>query len=270
MTTGILAAEPVRRRSRALWTRLAAAELLKLRKRRGLVAAALVLSIGPMLVAHTVLVLMHASDPAEHRSAGGLQNFGDSVYVLSQLLVVVAFLVGVTAGAADHRAGVFRELVVTGRSRLALFAARVPGGLAFLAVPAVSAFAVTAAASVAFAGSADAPDAALLAQTVAWIALGVAANFALALGVASALGSATTSIACLLAWNFAAIPVLRAIEQFGIRDALLPVALEGLRPAVLAASDPAGTSLVVAVLAIGAWSLAALVLGAWRTARRDA
>ncbi len=39
-------------------------------------------------------------------------------------------MIGIDAGAGDLSAGVFRDLVVTGRSRLALFASRVPAALA--------------------------------------------------------------------------------------------------------------------------------------------
>ena len=254
-----------------LWPRLAGAELLKLRKRRGLVAAALVLSVGPMLIAYTVLFLMHATNPTEHGPAGGVENFTDSIGLLWQLGVVVAFLAGVTAGAADIRAGVFRELVVTGRSRLALFAARIPAGLAFVAIPIGLAFALTATAAVVLAGSGEAPGAMLLATTAAWLLLSAAANFALALGVGSLLGSSTTAIAILLAWNFAAVPVLRAIDVSpDFRDALLPLALERLQPAALAAQEQSDSSPAVAVAAIVTWTLVPLALGARRTVTRDA
>ena len=43
---------------------------------------------------------------------------------------LAAILIGVEAGAGDASAGVFRDLVATGRSRLALFASRVPAALA--------------------------------------------------------------------------------------------------------------------------------------------
>jgi hypothetical protein len=247
------------------------AEVLKLRKRRGLVAASLALTIGPMVVAYTVLVLMHASNPAAHPSAGGVENFGNTILFLSQLGIVVAFLAGVIAGAADHRAGVFRELVVTGRSRLALFAARVLGGLGFVLPMFIAAFALSAAASIALAGPVEAPGVALLVKSGAWVAIFAAASFGLALGVASLLGSATTSIALLLGLDFAVIPVLRSIDKLGAaREALLPVAIERLRPDGLIGTESSASSLIVAVVAIAGWSLVPLALGAWRTTTRDA
>lgn len=254
-----------------LWPSVAAAELLKLRKRRGLVAASLALTIVPMLIAYSVLVLLHVTDAAGHGPAGGFENFRQTIQILSRLTVVAAFLVGVTAGAADERAGVFRELVVTGRPRLALFGARIPGGLAFLLPLLAAALAVTATASVALAGPLETPDLALIAKTSAWIALTGAASFALSLGLASLIGSATTSVAMLLGWNFAVMPVLQVIEKLGaLRDGLLPMALERLEPAGLAGPGAAQSSLAVAVIAIAGWTLVPLALGAWRTTTRDA
>jgi len=99
--------------------RLVRAEFLKLRKRRGLVLSALVLTVVPMLVAYTVLLSLEGP-------AGGMENFEPTMAVLGLLSVVTAILVGTTLGTGDVGAGVFRELVVTGRSRLALFAACPP------------------------------------------------------------------------------------------------------------------------------------------------
>jgi hypothetical protein len=269
MTTSLASyAQP---RTLGVLPRMVGAEVLKLRKRRGLVAASLALTIVPVVIAYTVLVVMHGSRPAEHPSAGGVVNFGHTIQFLSQLGVVVAFLAGVTAGAADHRAGVFRELVVTGRSRLALFVARVLGGLAFVIPIFVAAFALSAAASIALAGPVEAPSVALMVKAGAWVAIFAAAGFALALGVASLLGSATTSIGLLLGVNFAVIPVLRSIDKLGaVRDALLPVAIERLQPDGLIGTESPTSSRIVAAVAVAGWSLVPLALGAWRTSTRDA
>jgi hypothetical protein len=132
--------------------RLVNAELLKLRKRRGLVLTTFALTILPMVVAYTVLVVLHAAEPAKHGPAGGLENFSGSAYLLTQLGVVAATVIGATAGAGDIRSGVFRELVVTGRSRLALFAARLPAGLGLAVASVWAGFAATAVGSTIFAG----------------------------------------------------------------------------------------------------------------------
>src|SRR6266705_2202246 len=75
---------------------------------------------------------VHAANPAKYGSAGGVENLRGALRLLTQIGTVAAVLIGVNAGGSDLAAGVFRELVVTGRSRLALFAARIPGGLALL------------------------------------------------------------------------------------------------------------------------------------------
>jgi len=54
--------------------------------------------------------------------AGFLPTFG----------FIVATTVGCTAGSRDLTEGMFRHLVVTGRSRLALYLARIPAGLAIV------------------------------------------------------------------------------------------------------------------------------------------
>ncbi|MGZ8707923.1 MAG: hypothetical protein ACXW0R_11150, partial [Gaiellaceae bacterium] len=188
-TTAATAALP-HTRKRTLWPpRLVSAELLKLRKRRGLVISTLALTVVPMIIGYTVLLSIHAANPAKHGPAGGLQNLSGSVDMLAVLSVVAAILVGATLGAGDLGAGVFRELVVTGRSRLALFAARVPAGLALL-LPIVGAgFAITATGSIVFSGSLDAPSASLLAGSAAWLGLVTALAMVLALGVSSTVGS---------------------------------------------------------------------------------
>ncbi len=151
--------------------RLVSAELLKLRKRRGLVLSGLALTALPMIVAYTVLLIVHAANPAKHGPAGGLNNLSGSMDVLTTLSGVAAILIGATLGAGDLGSGVFRELVVTGRSRLALFAARIPAGLAVVWALVGAGFAVTASASTVFAGSLQSPGATLLIETAAWLAL---------------------------------------------------------------------------------------------------
>ena len=59
-------------------------------------------------------------------------HFDDVIAVLAMAGSVAGVIVGATAGAADIEAGVFRDLVATGRSRLALFFARVPGAWAIV------------------------------------------------------------------------------------------------------------------------------------------
>jgi ABC-2 type transport system permease protein len=252
--------------------RLVNAEVLKLRKRRGLVLATFALTVLPMIVAYIVLVILHATEPAKHGPAGGLDNFSGSMYLLTQLGVVAAILLGATAGAGDLRSGVFRELVVTGRPRLALFAARVPAGLGLAVVAVWAGFAVTAVASTVLAGSVEPPSAGLLVESAAWLALVVGLALVLALGVSSAVGSRGTTIGVVLGWQLVLLPILLQMGTLGSLRELLPVAAtDRIAPSALFDGGvivPMSLSVAIAVLA--AWTIVPLAAGAWRTCTRDA
>jgi hypothetical protein len=266
------AASPPRRRP---FLPLVRADLLKLRKSRGLVAAAAAMTIGPIAVAYTVLVILHAANPAHHGPAGGVANLGHGTGLLILIGSVAAVLAGAAAGAGDLGSGVFRELVVTGRSRWALFLSRIPGGLAFLVPLVAVAVTLMAAATVAFTGSLPAPSTSLLAGAGIWALAEIAFYFVLALGLASLLGSRAQTIGILLAWRLAVTPILLSIGALGEgRDALPGAAFERLAPHALNEYVRQGPvvsmSVGVALLAIVLWTAAALGLGAWRTAKRDA
>ena len=273
MNTAAVTAAPSERRTPVpRRPRLVSAEFLKLRKRRGLVLSGLALTLLPMIVAYTVLVIVHATNPAKHGPAGGVQNLSDSMDVLATLSGVAAILIGATLGAGDLSAGVFRELVVTGRSRLALFAARIPAGLVVVWSLAGAGFAVTATASSVFAGSLAAPSATLLVESAAWLALMTALSLVLALGISSAVGSRGTTIGVVLGWQLVAAPLLLHIKTLGsLREGLLGAATERLQPTALlheALSVP--MSIAASVLVILLWTVVPLALGAWRTSTRDA
>ena len=263
---------PARRIQRWSLLRLVRAEFLKLRKRRGLVVSALVLTVVPMLVAYIALAVLHATDPAKHGPPGSLENFSGSMEILTQLSAITAILIGATLGAGDLGAGVFRELVVTGRSRLALFAARIPAGLALLGALVGVAFAVTATAATLLAESSEAPNGSLLAHSAGWLALVTAPSFALALGLSSLLGSRGTSIGILLAWQLVAMPLLVQVGILGaLREGLVDAATHRLAPAALVEGTAAvPMSLGAAVVVLIAWVTAPLAVGAWRTCTRDA
>jgi hypothetical protein len=244
--------------------RLVAAELLKLRRRRALVVAALLLIVAPMIVSYIVLAVLHAANPAKYGPAGGVDNLRGSLRLLSQIGVVAAVLIGVNAGGGDLAAGVFRELVVTGRPRLALFAARIPGGLTLLLPPVALGFAIAAAASLSLAGPRQAPGAVLLLEYAAWLALVMSLGFLLALGLSSLLDSRATSIGILLAWQLAAAPLL--LQTGKLDPMLLGAAQKRLEPGAGSAS----ISLTTAIVLIGGWTIVPLTAGAWRTHTRDA
>jgi hypothetical protein len=244
--------------------RLIGAEFLKLRRRRALLAASLLLIVAPMLVSFTGLIVLHAANPAKYGPAGGVDNLRGALELLTQIGVVAAVLIGVNAGGGDLAAGVFRELVVTGRSRLMLFLARIPGGLALLLPLVAVAFVIAGTASLALPGSGQTPGAALLLEYAAWVGLVTTLAFLLALGVSSLLDSRATSIGVLLAWQLAVAPLL--LQSGKLDPVLLGTALKRIEPG--AGSD--SISLPTVIVLIVAWTVVPLTAGAWRTQTRDA
>ena len=253
--------------------RLVRAELLKVRKRRGLVATTTALTVLPMIVAYVVLALLHVADASKHGPAGGAKNFANSLNVVGALTIVAGILVGATVGTGDIGAGVFRELVVTGRSRLALFAARIPAGLAFLLVPVAIGFTVSASAATLLAGRLDPPSGALIVHSAAWVGLLAALSFLIALGFSSLISSRGTSIAILLSWLLVAMPLLMQISALGgLRQGLVGAATDRLEPSAVLGDGgtPVTMSLGSAIVVIAAWAIVSLAAGAWRTQTRDA
>jgi hypothetical protein len=115
-----------------------ATRVMELRRRRGLMIALVAVNIGLPAVFLLIRLLGHAFAPHANPPAGGDQIF---VVLAAGFLptfdFIVAITVGCTAGSRDLTEGMFRHLVVTGRSRLALYLARIPAGLAIV-VPLVA------------------------------------------------------------------------------------------------------------------------------------
>jgi hypothetical protein len=90
-------------------------------------------TVGIPAVFLLIRLLLHAFAPHSYGPAGGYDVFTGLV---SGLLYVFGFIVaatlGATAGSIDLTEGMFRHLVVTGRSRLAIYLARIPAGLGII------------------------------------------------------------------------------------------------------------------------------------------
>jgi hypothetical protein len=106
---------------------------LELRRRRGLMITLLVVTIGLPSLFLGIRLIMHAVAPKTYGPAGGSDVFTSLVVgVLYVFGFIMAATLGATAGSSDLTDGMFRHLVVTGRSRLALYFARIPAGLAII------------------------------------------------------------------------------------------------------------------------------------------
>jgi ABC-type transport system involved in multi-copper enzyme maturation permease subunit len=252
-----------------------AADLLKLRKRRGLVVVCLILTVGATVLTYGIIELVHAANPATHGPAGGVANLGHGAWLIAALGSVAAAVVGSIAAVGDLEAGVYRDLVVTGRSRLVLFGSRIPGGLAFL-LPLVGAgYTVAAVATVVFADGRPAPGTRLLVTTGLWTLVEVTFYYLLALGIACLIGSRSYTIGIVLGWRLALTPILASISALGIVREFVPgVALQDLAPAALGDSVRQGSNVPMSTAAIAAvlvvWAVIAVALGGWRDVRRDA
>ena len=107
--------------------------LMELRTRRGLMIALAFVYIGIPVIFLAVRLISHAVDPRSYAPAGGYSIF--TLLVAGFMYTfgfIVAATVGCTAGSVDLTDGMFRHLVITGRSRLALYFARIPAGLAIV------------------------------------------------------------------------------------------------------------------------------------------
>lgn len=111
-----------------------AKRFMELGRRRGLMIALAVVTIGIPSIFLIVRLLAHGFDPKSYGPAGGYSIFTGLVSgVLYIFGFIVAAALGCTAGSVDLQEGVFRHLVVTGRSRVAIYLARIPAGLAIIA-----------------------------------------------------------------------------------------------------------------------------------------
>ena len=232
----------------------------------------LLLTIGVVCIIFVAFELFHASNSTKYGPAGGLDHFRHAVFVLSQLGSIAAALLGATAGAGDLGAGVFRELVATGRSRLALYGARIPGGLALLWPLIGIAFAAASIFTVGLADGLATPGVRLFVESGLWLELATTLAFFLGLGVSSLIGSRAATIAVIFGWIIVVEPILAHVSALGrARDALLNASLDRIAPHEIVDRElRLPMSLWIAVAVIVIWGTASLVAGAWRTAARDA
>jgi ABC-type transport system involved in multi-copper enzyme maturation permease subunit len=253
---------------------LVRAEILKLVTRRGLMVAALVLAVGTTLATYALLELLHLGNPAKHGPAGGTHNFSQAMWLITQLGSIAAILIGGTAGAGDAASGFFRTLVVTGRSRAALFAARIPSGLGVVLALAAIDYAIVAAATAGFAGNKPTPSMQLYLHTGAWVIVYLGVVYLVALGLGSLLGSRSTTIAVLVGLQLAITPILQGVHGlYGPREAILGVAIWQLAPKIVQTGAPhsdLAMSHTAAAAVLAVWAVAALTAGCWKTLTRDA
>lgn len=249
-----------------------AADFLKIRKRIGNVLIALFLTCGPVIIYFVVRAAQHASNGLKYPPAGGTHGFDDGLRLLTLFFgPLAAILIGVDAGASDTAAGVFRDLVATGRSRLALFASRLPAALALTWLLTIVGYVLVLAGTYAFASSTPTPDASLVLKGFGFALLAVGVVAAVAVGLASLMGSRPGAITTFIAWQLVASPIISSISSLGrARRIILSQAIAHFGPVhfgdARSVTMPADTAAIV----IAVWLAVFLALGAWRTRRVDA
>jgi ABC-type transport system involved in multi-copper enzyme maturation permease subunit len=250
-------------------TRMISAEFLRVRRNRALVIWAAIMTIGAVAALYVIAQGFHWNDSVNNGPAGGADNLRHGLIVLSLIGGVAAAIVGTSVGTSDLTAGVFRDLVVTGRSRWGLFFARVPGMLIFWIPLMVVAYAVAVAFDFAFAGGLATPSTTAVVKDGLWVVFVTSIALCVSLGVSAVIGSRGISIGVLLAWELAATPLLLNISVLGVtRELLLESATRRIQP--FFSEDAAlGMSLAAAILVLALWIVVPLAAGAWRTATRD-
>jgi hypothetical protein len=251
--------------------RLVMAELLRLRRNRALVIWAFVLTTGAVTAFFLIAQGFHWNDSAHNGPAGGVDNLRHPLTILSIVGGVAAAIVGTSVGVSDLSAGVFRDLVVTGKSRAALFAARVPGMLLLWVPLLLVAFGVAVAFDFAFAGNLATPTLTQLLKDGLWLLMVDSIALVVAMGVASLIGSRGISIGVLLAWQLAVTPLVLNISQLGVtRELLLSAASGRVQPFSGGRDSQLSMSLVAAIAVLVGWVVVPLALGGWRTVTRQA
>jgi ABC-type transport system involved in multi-copper enzyme maturation permease subunit len=246
------------------------AEVLKLRRNRGLMAMTGLLTIGVTVLFFGYTAIRHAGNPAVYGPGGGVHEFERAVRMLGLYFgALAAILVGTEAGTADLSSGVFRDLVTTGRSRLALFAVRTPAAITVTLAFTMLAFLITIGAAFAFADGLPTPTASLILQSFGWVVLANAVMAGLAVGVGSLTGSRGVTLTGVIGWITIVTQLLFNATSLGsVRDGLLSASLDQVAP--LPSGIPFVVSTGTAVAVIAGWAVIPAAVGAWRTRTRDA
>ncbi|HEY1776134.1 MAG TPA: hypothetical protein VGG41_08245 [Solirubrobacteraceae bacterium] len=259
--------------STVTFVQMVRAELLRIRRRRGVMATAAFFTIGVTLLLFGIGEIQHLAQPGSYGPAGGITDFNRATVILSVWFgALAAILVGTEAGTSDLSSGVFRDLVVTGRERLWLFAVRVPAALMVTLAMGAAALGISLAASYALAGGLPTPSAGYAIDSVLWVLAAEALLCVVAVGLGSLTGSRAASLTALIGWQIIAARVLAEVSFLGsLRDVIPNIALGALKPgAALPDNNGVTMSAGAAVVVLAIWLVAWTWVGAWRTRTRDA
>jgi ABC-type transport system involved in cytochrome c biogenesis permease component len=240
-------------------TRLIEADLLKLRRRRGMVALMFAFAVGSVLVYYVAGLVIG-------KDMGGAAHFSDATGVLGLIASVVGVIIGATAGGQDLETGVYRDLVSTGRSRTALLFARVPAAWALTWGMLLAGLALAAALAWTLPGGAG-PDAALLWHGSLQVLTTGALTAAVCVGLGALTGSRGPVMGVALAFQLGVAPLLGELDVLGnARFAIPSVAVARLDSAE---GLVANLALPAAIAILLAWAVAGLGAGLWRAQTQE-
>ena len=186
---------------------MVSSEILKLRKKRSTMLWGLFLGAGSMVIYYAYAALDHASDPAHHGPAGGTLGFARGLQGLAILVgPLAAAMIGTEAGAGDIAAGVFRDLVATGRSRLALFLVRIPAAIILTFGCLALGLALAVAAAFTLADGSATPSIGMIPSGAGWVLLADGIVCVIAVGLGSLTGSRAITLTALIGWELVAEP----------------------------------------------------------------
>jgi hypothetical protein len=254
-----------------VFRQMVGAEVLKLRRNRGLMAFAFLLSVVVVVLVFGVGEIEHSSNPSSDGPVGGSLGFEHTLRLLGLFFgVLTAAVIGGEAGTADRSSGVFRDLVATGRSRLALFAVRTPAAILVTWVFTGVAYGLGMIGTFAFADGLATPSASAIIQGLAWVWLANVVVVAFAVGVGSLTGSRAVTLTGVIGWQTVATQLLVNVTSLGsARHGLLTPALAQIAPINL---EVAGVTMAAATgwIVTACWLVVPTMIGAWRTRTVDA
>ena len=267
---------------------LISAKFLELRKRRTLMIVTVLFTVALPVIFYAIRLLYHLGDPARYAPAGAPNAFATIGILMAEFGFIAAAMLGATAGTADLTDGMFRHLVITGRSRLALYLARIPAGLSILLSLAAAGFTVTCLVT-AFLGSPQAAGAVTLSPSAMigaglWLELNLVIGFTVGLGLGSLMGQRTVPVILLTVLTIIITPALaaHALPYFLNGERLVVgVAMDQLKPAALAGGTQVGPGggaglqippmpTWAMITVITGWIIGWSILGAYRMVTRDA
>jgi hypothetical protein len=265
------------------------AKLLELRKRRALMIVTTAFTVGLPVIFYGIREIYHLINPAYYGPAGTPDAFATVGALMGEFGFIASVVLGSTAGTTDLTDGMFRHLVITGRSRLALYLARIPAGLSILLSLVAVGFTVTCLATV-FLGSPHAVGAVNvpagdMVRSGLWLELYLVIGFTVGLGLGVLMGQRTVPVILLIVLEIIITPVLadHVLPYFLNGERLVVgVAMDQLKPTALAGGTQIGPGggggllhlppmpTWAMITVIVGWIIGWSVIGAWKMATRDA